>query len=47
MIEKIIPLARNSATATRAHAVSTLSSLTNVPSTSEITAEHLNGSGRA
>ena len=36
MIEKIIPLARNSATAARAHAVSTLSSVTNVPSTSEI-----------
>src|ERR1700733_3825247 len=45
MIAKRIPLARNSATAAAARAVNTLSSVTNVPSTSEITAEHLNDSG--
>src|SRR5580704_16995507 len=47
IIEKMIRLARSSATAAWAPAVNTLSSVTNVPSTSEITAEHLNGTGRA
>ena len=46
MIEKIIPLARSSATADMARDVSLFSSLTNVPSTSVITAEHLNGNAR-
>jgi hypothetical protein len=43
-IEKMVPFARSSATAACARAVNTLSSVTKVPSTSEITAEHLNGS---
>src|ERR1700691_6563833 len=47
IIEKMIPLARSAATAAREPAVNTLSSVTNVPSTSEMTAEHLNGTGRA
>ena len=47
IIEKMIPFARSSATAAWARAVNILSSVTNVPSTSEITAEHLNGNGRA
>ena len=47
IIEKMIPFARSSATAAWARAVNFLSSVTNVPSTSEITAEHLNGNGRA
>src|SRR5665213_3479843 len=46
MIEKASPLARSSATADMAREVSLLSSSTNVPSTSVITAEHLNGSAR-
>ena len=47
IIEKMIPFVRSSATAAWARAVKILSSVTNVPSTSEITAEHLNGNGRA
>ena len=47
VIEKRIPLARNAATAAWARDVRILSSVTNVPSTSEITAEHLNGNARA
>jgi hypothetical protein len=46
IIEKIIPLARNSATADAARDVSRFSSSTNVPSTSVITAEQLNGNAR-
>ena len=46
VIEKGIPLARNAATAAWARDVRILSSVTNVPSTSEITAEHLNGNAR-
>jgi hypothetical protein len=46
VIEKMIPLARNSAAAAWVRDVSLLSSVTNVPSTSEITAEHLNGNAR-
>ena len=46
MIEKRIPLACSFATAAWARVVNTLSSVTNVPSTSAITAEHLNSDGR-
>jgi hypothetical protein len=46
MIEKTIPLVRRAATAEMARDVSLLPSSTNVPSTSVITAEHLNGDAR-
>ena len=46
MIEKAIPLACSLATAACVGAVNIFSLVTRVPSTSEITAEHLNRDGR-